>query len=365
MSGLSGLVELQHLKLDYIHQEGLPDGLPSQLTKLTCLDMAYRGDSGCDGPQQFQHLSSFAALQQLSVSDWACYNGIMLAIGDLSGAQHLSQLTALKLECPDLEFSPNSTKTWSRLTALHSLVLKGCTVQPGALSKLKQLQAFHCMYCRGTWVREVLADVAQLSQLTLMLFIENRNTEDEEVPPEAAAFTALTASTNLCSLEVSLQQDTQACTLFTPGKVYPHLRRLDLECENWGVPLSKQQLQQLCSCCPALESLAFILFEDPSPEALLPLLQLSALTQLAVHRVHTAEATVVGVVAQLTGLKVLHVMQLYDHTDPTVLQVTALTALEELRVGHLDDTFHYFQDQVSGTCSECALIVLPGLISSG
>jgi hypothetical protein len=346
MSALSGLVGLQHIILRNAHQQALPDGLPSQLTKLTCLDMSYNSDSACDGVQQLQHLSSLTALQQLSVSvPWRPHD-IPLTTGAFWGAQHLSQLTALKL-CPAFEFSPNSTKSWSRLTALHSLSLHGCTVQPGVLSKLQQLQALSHLLCSGACPAEVLAEIAQLSALTELDYIAGYIGEDD-VPPAAAAFTALTASTNLCSLELGQHIGIQACDLFMAGKVYPHLRRVNLTRGELGMPLSEQQLQQLCCCCPALDSLTFRIFENPSSTALLPLQQLPALTHLALHRVGATAAVVAGAVARLTGLKVLHVVDLSNLTDPTLLQLTALTALEELHLDTSYGDYYCCHDEVSG-----------------
>jgi hypothetical protein len=78
------------------------------------------------------------------------------------------------------------------------------------------------------------------------------------------------------------------------------------------VPLSEQQLQQLCSSCPAVQHLEFVLLDQPSRTSLLPLLQLSALTQLGVSGVKGSTAYVVSVAAQLTrsqGLTLLHVLQ--------------------------------------------------------
>jgi hypothetical protein len=48
--------------------------------------------------------------------------------------------------------------------------------------------------------------------------------------------------------------------------------------------LDTQNLAQLCSCCPAVESLAFALESDPGQLALEPLLQLSALTSLRTNQ---------------------------------------------------------------------------------
>jgi hypothetical protein len=130
------------------------------------------------------------------------------------------------------------------------------------------------------------------------------------VSPAAAAFTAFTASTNLCSLRLGLcgASIAQGEHLFRPGGVYPRLHVINLKCTQpqgnpAALPLSSQQLQRLCSCCPVLESLECSLYRQPYPTALLPLLQQSGLTRLGVHSV--GATAVLGVAAQLTGLKQL------------------------------------------------------------
>jgi hypothetical protein len=99
------------------------------------------------------------------------------------------------------------------------------------------------------------------------------------------------------------------------------------------LPVSEQQLQQLCSCCPAVEDLAFCLSRGSPSTAYLPLLQLSALASLKIKDVGAAAAAAaVGVAAQLTGLKQLVLQGLPQLTDPALLQLTALTALETLKL---------------------------------
>jgi hypothetical protein len=148
-------------------------------------------------------------------------------------------------------------------------------------------------------------------------------------PPPAAAFTALTASPHLCSIEVHLWDvDTPAdWVLFEPGTVYPHLRAASLQIlsleQGDSVPRRTQDLQQLCHSCPALESLKCHLeLCDGHPSALLPLLQLPALTGLCVTGVGAAAAAVPGVcsvAAQLTSLRRLELTHLPRMTDPALL----------------------------------------------
>jgi hypothetical protein len=59
------LVKLEHLKFKGVTHNSLPGRLPSQLVKLTSLDVSYFTD--CNTAEQLQHLSSLTAQQQLSV----------------------------------------------------------------------------------------------------------------------------------------------------------------------------------------------------------------------------------------------------------------------------------------------------------
>jgi hypothetical protein len=122
--------------------------------------------------------------------------------------------------------------------------------------------------------------VSQLTLLTQLLLSTPEDSSPRVLDPPPAVFTALTASTNLCSLQLGyLGQQAGPGALFRPGTVYPHLCLINLRYGGEGVRLSEQQLQQLCSCCPVVESLVFTLCDGASPTALQPLVQLSALTR--------------------------------------------------------------------------------------
>jgi hypothetical protein len=112
----------------------------------------------------FQHLSSLTALQQLSVK---CREGLDLV--GFSGMQQLSLLTKLELSSLDLQFSTNSTSSWTHLTALQCLELSRGHVEPGALSRFTQLRAlslFGVCSAGHPELRDLLGAVSQLSQVT-------------------------------------------------------------------------------------------------------------------------------------------------------------------------------------------------------
>jgi hypothetical protein len=136
-------------------------------------------------------------------------------------------------------------------------------------------------------VADLVLAVSNLQQLTELYFGCKAGTEPiagMEVP--VGAFAALTASTSLCSLELYITRELapQGCTLFRPGTNYPFLRAVRVFGEQkWGLTansswvlqkgqfISEQQLQKLCSSCPAVQELAVALCpssQSPSSQSL-------------------------------------------------------------------------------------------------
>jgi hypothetical protein len=319
--------------------------VPCELIQLTCLHIHYEASSKAG---QFQHLSSFTTLQELSVTSST------FAADTLPDMEHLSQLTTLRIASRALAFTSTGSqgKAWDQLTALQELVLCGCVVDPQALGAFTQLRALYLGAVAGlqpATMEEILGALGQLTVLTRLSLSFQEAWESQQGIPSADALKALTASTGLCCLQLGMHAPIghQECVLFTPGKMLPCLRSLDLQYSQSRVKLvrvSEQQLQQLCSCCPALESLGFVLDPEASPAACLPLQQLTALTCLQVFGLAEAPAAAaaVGVAAQLTGLGQLTLTQLGKSWDSgrerqpgqslSLLQLTALTALRQLKL---------------------------------
>jgi hypothetical protein len=377
LSDLSALVNLKALVLSGLSYDGIPGGVPFQLSKLTRLSIQY--GSGCGDAEQFYNLSSLTALQDLAVGScgygWAVGRPRVPRISHQ--IQHLSQLTRLSLSPSKLELSTTNTFEWTRLTALENLTLEGCAVQPLAFQAFTQLRVLHLKSPKilgggpFSWMQpaeELLLALSRLSQLTELRWEE----ADELYPlPPGGAFTAVTARTNLHSLQLLWHCNcyAQGCVFYKPGTVYPHLRWIGLKaalCSD-DPANSEQQLQQLCSCCPAVERLAFRLWEDPSPTACLPLLQLSALTHLYVYVYGlrreaarlAATAAVVNAAAQLTGLKHLNVSGLQQLQGPTLLRLTALTALEQPALAGQGFSMR-LNDKVSQACSTGNMLMAIG-----
>lgn len=154
-----------------------------------------------DVAEQLQHISALTALKEFSFcgSDRgsAEYDPTDL-MHKLSGIGHLLQLTSLDLSA-HLHFSTSSTSTWVCLTSLESLSLWGTEVQPQALAALTQLRALSLMSgdTLDAPYQQLIGAVSQRTLLT-QLTMDFGSLRFQANLPAAAAFTALTTSTNLC-----------------------------------------------------------------------------------------------------------------------------------------------------------------------
>jgi hypothetical protein len=327
LAQLSALVSLEHLRLQSLSSVGVPGGLPSQLVGLTCLAVEF--DSMCDTAEQLQHLSSLTALQELSISS------LGLTTGHLTGIEALSQLTSLQLTTLSSVLTVKDT-SWACKSGLQNLALQGCGLQLDALAGFTSLRGLclrNVLHMGG--VKGLLEALTQLSALTELTLTSAAGQPGQPAAAQCPAelYTALTVSTNLCSLRLALS-DKFAPTylLFAPCVVYANLQEVDLQYGRYSsaVPVGTLQLQHLCGCCPAVESLEIVIWKATPLIALLPLLQLSALTRLGLHKVQESVSTVASFTAHLSGLRQLSLTGLPQLRHPALLQLTALTGLEEL-----------------------------------
>jgi hypothetical protein len=217
----------------------------------------------------------------------------------------------------------------------------------GALAQLQSLALVDVTVPQPDTIEQLLLATSELTVLTQLTLSVQKGWQMKQVPPPAAAFTALTTSKHLCSLQLGIQGED--CTLLTPesGPLLPQQRIVDLQHtfrEDKGMPLRALQLQRLCGLCPAVQSLAFVFHPASSHADLLPLLQLSALTSLQVFGMsEAAAATAVDISAQLTRLRQLNMSHVGKSWTPrslvgmqpqisTLLKLTTLRALEQLQV---------------------------------
>jgi hypothetical protein len=148
------------------------------------------------------------------------------------------------------------------MTALQSLSLSYCAVEPEALAACTQLRALSLVVVwplGASRVQDVVLAVSQLSLLTELCW--NRFQTHPGDTEKFQDLTALTTSTNLCSLQLLNWDeyiDPQGCVLFRHDVVYPQLRNVTLRgvLPETATALSRQQLQELRSCCPAVDSLS-------------------------------------------------------------------------------------------------------------
>jgi hypothetical protein len=235
---------------------------------------------------------------------------------------------------------------------------------------------------------DLLAAMAQLLLLNELSF-----TSDVVPAPPGAAFTALTASTNLCALKVrlgSIQESggplAQHAILFTPGTIYPHLRHVELQFIEQGqpTPVSEQQLQLAVHLLPNSGTSQIVVVPNPVPThspatSAAAVSTDSVLTAKPVRiqprrmRLDTyntgaaAAAAVVGIAAQLTQLKQLRLEGWLNTCQLKELkQLTALTALEQLNIVIGYDWGEYISHHLQNTVrlsvrvtGHCKIVRLP------
>jgi hypothetical protein len=200
----------------------------------------------------------------------------------------------------------------------------------------------------------MLQDLGQLQQLTLLHLTNGLPMERgymvavRDFAP-AAAYSALTASSNLRHLDIADNRLPAGAWqhVFPDGRLLPHLTSLDLSevCDDGGL-LPVPEVTRLVSSCPALKAL--YLWEAcntvPIPavpaELLAPLQQLSGLQTLHLSPAVWTPAAMPGLspaLCQLTGLRELRLWQNSNAEEGLLLHLTQLRHLTSLEyVGRLN-----------------------------
>jgi hypothetical protein len=270
----------------------------------------------------------------------------------------LTRLLDLRL-CASSEGDSAHTLTASMLqgaSQLTRLDLHGYSVEPGAVAGKVMLQHLSLRDCElsggAAGVTQLLSHMQSLQQLT-HLGLYNSLPGSQGGTPPAAAYSALTASSNLQHLDIGW------CTLpagawqhlFTAGRQLPRLQTLLVTGtkQPGGLAALAPEGSRLVSCCPGLRHLDMMQVQY-SQESLTPLQGLSRLQKLCLG---DEESTVEGVevVSRLLGLETLVLYTPGNTTERNMLlQLTALKHLTNLYYyGPYDgvaDSIIYFDLQV-------------------
>jgi Leucine-rich repeat (LRR) protein len=273
------------------------------LQQLTYLELTYCPLQDWHGLRHLtalQDLSLVLSSSNLTGSRQTC----IIDGGALSGAQHL---TCLQLHSADAD------------VVIHPAVLAGRTA-------LQHLSLYCSMDGGSGGATELLSHLQHLQQLTYL----DLNFTLKAIAP-AAAYSALTASSNLRGLDV------RDCTVpagtwqhvFPSGRQLPHLVLLHVgEVHTPKGPAAAPEGSRLVSFCPGLLSLNLQQLQYSS-DLLAPLTGLGSLLQLSLLPSNdTAEG--LEVVCELAGLKWLDLIDAPVGAGEQLLQLTQLHQLTYL-----------------------------------
>jgi hypothetical protein len=274
---------LEHLSLrtpSMVHQH-LPTGVLQRLQQLSYLELAgFTLQAPSQVASALQPLEALTALVDLRLS---CQGRNLVAANMLSGTPHLTRLE-----------------------------LRSCRVEPGVLAgktRLQHLEIYSGSIRGAARVAQLLSHLQSLQQLT-HLSLTDSVTDVEDKPTAAAAYSALTASSKLQHLDVSMCQLPAGVWqhIFPAGRQLPHLRQVDIShvTQPSGDFAVAPQGSSLVSCCPGLQSLE-LLSVQCGAELLVPLQGLSGLTAMSIDPFSSAGEDCLQSLCQLTGLKKLYV----------------------------------------------------------
>jgi hypothetical protein len=308
---------LEHLSINHVLANGMWVNISTEvlqrLQQLTYLELARCSLKGpVQGQPALQPLQALTLLQDLRI----CTNSGNITASMLSGTHHLTRLQVSGYPEISLQLSVEPQVLASK-TQLRHLQLAGCMVSGGVAGAV-----------------QLLSHLQPLQQLThLDLAHISRALQEGAPPQEAAAFSAVTASSKLQHLDLHKGRLPPGVWqhMFPTGRQLPHLRCLDM---SWiiqpnGFPTSAPDFSQVASCCPGLQSLDMM--ELPySAEQLPALLGLSVLHTLRLSVDEMMGTDGLNGLCQLTGLRKLEVSAPYDAPEEWLLQLTQLRQLTSL-----------------------------------
>jgi hypothetical protein len=316
--------------------------------------------------------STTGQLQQLTALELSTLHRHSLPAYALAGLSKLTRLRQLKLHCfrsaakpVSLQGLPSSvtqlhlsdtaatvsdalgSSSGKPLPDLQDLQLEMCAViEVAAVAHFSHLKRLSCVGGSRFTTPELLAVLPRLQQLQVL----SLDSFDDDDAVTAADYAALTASSNLVSLQLVCCSIPQAALqhMFAPGRRLPHLRCLNVSLAGGGEPVTPcwwvsdallmdnllftpGDAQRLVECCPALQELGCVtLCHGASSSLLVPLLQLSKLTSLLIGGTMCGDAEAAKLLAKFTGAlassgqpPVSSQCRLTGHTVPKhVLQIT-------------------------------------------
>jgi hypothetical protein len=316
----------------------LPSGVISGLTTLTWL--------GLTGVLAVESFQPFICLTKLQHLDLDLERGVKDTTDALqSELQPFKQLHALTHLSMQLQWgqlvSTSSSPAFSGCSGLQDLCLSQTYVDASAFQGMTGLRVLEL------WVGSVVMDASPggvtallrhiASMQHLQRLVVGTGKHNTLVPLEgggAELCSAVTASPHLTYLVLRGVQLPPAAWvhIFAPGRRLVQLHALDL-CFGGTDGFESSALEQLVTCCPAIQTLSsenMSLFKRDV--SLAPLLQLQQLAQLECPSVVDGAASV-DVLARLSCLTSLHLNASPGLTDVGLLQLTVLKGLQELRVG--------------------------------
>jgi len=273
--------------------------------------------------QQLQHLTYL----------YLCSEGQQLTTDFLKHASCLVNLQTLHIADSTVPLSPSTAPDTSRLTALREATFECASLDPCLLQHCTQLQRLDMwkvaiISADGASALPLLDLISGMQQLR-ELRLENL---EYEWPDDTAAYSGLTASSNLQKLSLHITTFPPGIWqhVFTPASRLPALQEMMLCRADRGPPppaaLGADDISRLISCCPGLRAITI----DVQPDATLThLAHASGLTNLSVLFLSAEDFEALS---GLVALQELSVGLARPIAPCKLMCLTALTALTELSI---------------------------------
>jgi len=309
-AALSSLVRLQNLTIVTVDSKStsdtfMPSSVLQHLTQLTRLFLMYPYVPVLLSMESLQHTSCLVNLQELHITG------------------------------SSFPLSPSTTPGLSRLTALRKVHLEHVDLEPSILQDCTQLQGLelhHLAIISAGGAAALHCLLGRLQQLQSLQLIEL----EYDWPVAAAAYTSLTASSNLTTLALTVDN--------LPPGIWPHVFPSDrqlpaLQEFRWydeDVPQppppaapGTDDISRLARCCPGLHTISVTVQPDAQLSALV---KVSGLTSLWVTKLPAEGFESLRTLSGLVSLRHLSIYPEWPITPQDLLCLTALTGLTALSI---------------------------------